>query len=59
MIRRTVLALTALAVVGGVSGTALASNAPATPEERHYVCLLGNESPGAATQGLCVWIPTN
>ncbi|MCU1595056.1 MAG: hypothetical protein JWO12_2448 [Frankiales bacterium] len=53
MIRRTVLAATALAVLGGVAAPALAAD----PTETNVVCVATSPGGNSPHQGVCVWVP--
>ena len=62
MIRRTVLAVVALSVVGGFAGPALAASAHQDSKagSRDYVYCAGlDNSKTGGRDGICVWIPTN
>jgi hypothetical protein len=59
MIRRSLLAATALVLLGGGGAQALAVGIDdAGDRGRHTLCVMGGNSGSATRDGVCVWVPT-
>ena len=60
MTRRIVLAATALAILGGAAGPALASGVGTSHDTdgRDAVCVSLNNSQNGDRDGICVWYPS-
>ena len=55
MIRRTLLAVVALTVIGGIATPALADLA--ATDTTHGLCVLGTNHTTGVRDGICVWVP--
>ena len=63
MIRRSLTVAVGLVLAGGLGSQALADPvAPivksTTADGQHALCILGQDTPNGAREGICVWIPT-